>query len=154
MKTLIVIDMQNDFINGSLGTEEACAIVDNVKKKIKEYEKNGDEIIFTRDTHYDNYLETFEGKKLPVMHCIKNTDGWQIFDGLITENAKIIDKETFGYTGWNNVKNKLCISPFFVTRSIHIRRRHSKRQSACFFYTLGFVPPHWRRNGKKKKKIQ
>ncbi len=127
MKTLIVIDMQNDFINGSLGTEEACAIVDNVKKKIKEYEKNGDEIIFTRDTHYDNYLETFEGKKLPVMHCIKNTDGWQIFDGLITENAKIIDKETFGYTGWNKMKFEeieivgLCTDICVVSNALILR---------------------------------
>ncbi len=101
MKTLIVIDMQRDFIDGSLGTKEAVAIVDSVKKKIKEYEENGDEIIFTRDTHQTNYLETYEGKKLPVEHCIEGTDGWQIFDGLITEGAKIIDKPTFGYTGWN-----------------------------------------------------
>lgn len=78
MKTLIVIDMQKDFIDGSLGTKEAQAIVPNVAAKIKEYEKNGDEIIFTRDTHGENYLDTPEGKKLPVKHCIKGTDGWEI----------------------------------------------------------------------------
>ena len=70
MKTLIVIDMQNDFIDGSLGTPEAVAIVDNVKKKIEEYEARGDEVIFTRDTHHEDYLSTNEGKYLPVVHTI------------------------------------------------------------------------------------
>ena len=74
-KTLIVIDMQNDFIDGSLGTKEAVAIVDNVKKKIDEYKNAGNEIIFTRDTHFDNYLETQEGRNLPVKHCIEYTEG-------------------------------------------------------------------------------
>lgn len=99
-KTLIVIDMQNDFIDGSLGTKEAVAIVDNVKKKIEKAKADGDEIIFTRDTHQDNYLESNEGKHLPVVHCIENTDGWQIRDGLDTDGAKIINKPSFGYTGW------------------------------------------------------
>lgn len=104
MKTLIVIDMQNDFIDGSLGTKEAVAIVDKVKKKIDEYENNGDEIIFTRDTHQKDYLETPEGRKLPVEHCIEGTHGWEIADGLERENAKYINKPTFGYTGWNSVE--------------------------------------------------
>lgn len=102
MKTLIVIDMQNDFIDGSLGTLEAVAIVENVKNKIAEYQRNGDEIIFTRDTHKENYLETAEGKKLPVKHCIEGTHGWQIADVLMTEGAEIIDKPSFGYTGWGD----------------------------------------------------
>ena len=101
MKTLIVIDMQNDFIDGSLGTKEAENIVDNVKKKIEEYKKNKDKIIFTRDTHNENYLETSEGKKLPVEHCIKGTYGWQIKDGLMVDDAEIIDKPSFGYTEWD-----------------------------------------------------
>ena len=67
-KTLIVVDMQNDFIDGALGTKEAQAIVGNVKKKIEEYHARGDEIIFTRDTHQEDYLEAPEGKKLPVKH--------------------------------------------------------------------------------------
>ena len=65
-KTLIVVDMQNDFIDGSLGTKEAQAIVPNVQAKVKEYADRGDRIIFTRDTHEENYLDTPEGKKLPV----------------------------------------------------------------------------------------
>lgn len=103
MKTLIVIDMQNDFIDGSLGTNEAVAIVENVKTKINKYKANGDEIIFTRDTHNTDYLNTPEGKSLPVEHCIKGTHGWQIRDGLTTDDAKIIDKSSFGYTGWGSM---------------------------------------------------
>ena len=99
-KTLIVIDMQNDFIDGSLGTPEAVAILPNVKKKIEEYKNAGNEIIYTRDTHGEDYLSTPEGKNLPVVHCVKGTDGWQIADGLYAEGSKIIDKPSFGWTGW------------------------------------------------------
>lgn len=101
-KTLIVVDMQNDFIDEALGTKEAVAIVPNVKKKIEEYAANGDEIIFTRDTHSEDYLETPEGKKLPVKHCIKGTHGWEIADGLYVEGCKIIDKPNFGWPDWKN----------------------------------------------------
>ena len=101
MKTLIVVDMQNDFIDGSLGTKEAQAIVPNVKKKIQEYKNRGDEIIFTRDTHQSDYLDTPEGKKLLVVHCIEGTKGWQIADGLEVEGCTYIDKPTFGWTHWN-----------------------------------------------------
>lgn len=101
-KTLIVVDMQNDFIDEALGTKEAVAIVPNVKKKIEEYAANGDEIIFTRDTHSEDYLETPEGKKLPVKHCIKGTHGWEIADGLYVEGSKIIDKPNFGWPEWKN----------------------------------------------------
>lgn len=100
-KTLIVVDMQNDFINMALGTSEAVAIVPNVKAKIREYAERGDEIIFTRDTHFENYLDTTEGKKLPVPHCIKGTKGWEIADGLYVEGCKIIDKPNFGWPHWN-----------------------------------------------------
>ena len=99
-KTLIVVDMQNDFIDMALGTKDAVAIVPAVKAKIKEYVDNGDEIIFTRDTHYENYLGTPEGKKLPVPHCIKGTVGWEIADGLYIEGCKIIDKPNFGWPNW------------------------------------------------------
>ena len=105
MKTLIVIDMQNDFISGSLGTKEAQAIVPNVKKKIEEYYARGDEIIFTRDTHFDNYLETSEGKHLPIKHCIMGTHGWKIADDLEVPNCRYINKPTFGWLGWNMTNN-------------------------------------------------
>ena len=99
-KTLIVVDMQNDFIDMALGTKEAVAIVPKVKEKIAMYIQNGDEVIFTRDTHFEDYLQTAEGKKLPVEHCIKGSKGWQIADGLYVEGCKIIDKPNFGWPNW------------------------------------------------------
>ena len=72
-KILVVVDVQNDFVYGSLGSNEAVAVVPNIVKKVNEYRNNGDFIIFTQDTHYDNYLDTQEGKKLPVEHCIRGT---------------------------------------------------------------------------------
>ena len=93
-KLLVVVDMQNDFIDGALGTKEAVAIVPKVKEKIETFEGT---VLFTRDTHFENYMETQEGKNLPVPHCIENTDGWQIrseLDALRTTDA--IDKVTFG----------------------------------------------------------
>ena len=98
---LIVIDMQNDFIDGSLGTPEAQAIVPNVKKKIEEYRSRGDEIVFTRDTHKLDYLNTNEGKHLPVEHCIYDTWGWHIHPCLQMPNELIINKKTFGFMGWD-----------------------------------------------------
>ena len=99
-RVLIVIDMQNDFVTGALGSKEAQAIVPNVQAKIKEYADRGDRIIFTRDTHEENYLDTAEGKKLPVIHCIKGTDGWQIIPQLEVEGCEYIDKPTFGWLNW------------------------------------------------------
>ena len=72
MKTLIVIDMQNDFVTGPLGTEEARAIVPKIKEKIKKYREAGNRVIFTRDTHYANYLETKEGKMLLQYRWVAN----------------------------------------------------------------------------------
>lgn len=83
MKVLVVVDMQNDFINGSLGTPEAQAIVGNVAKKISEFD--GKLICLTKDTHNaENYLETQEGRLLPVEHCIGDTPGWRIDDTIAT----------------------------------------------------------------------
>ena len=101
-KTLIVVDMQNDFIDGALGTPEAEAIVPKVREKIEEYAKRGDEIIFTRDTHQSGYLSTNEGMHLPVEHCIEGTQGWEIADGLYRDGCRIVNKPTFGYTGWKD----------------------------------------------------
>ncbi len=93
MKFLIVVDMQNDFISGSLGSEQALAIVPNVAQKVKSFDG---QIIFTRDTHYEDYLTTQEGVNLPVKHCIKNTEGWQICNELSPFAKTVVDKETFG----------------------------------------------------------
>ena len=102
-KTLIVIDMQNDFVTDVLGTPEAVAILPRVKAKIQAARAAGDEIIFTRDTHTESYAETQEGKRLPVPHCIKETHGWELVPGLWQEGERIIDKPSFGYTGWGEL---------------------------------------------------
>ena len=94
MKVLVVVDMQNDFIDGALGTKEAEGIVDNVAKKIEEY--NG-LVVYTRDTHKPDYLKTQEGSKLPVEHCIEGSKGWEISSELpVANDALIINKPTFG----------------------------------------------------------
>lgn len=95
-KLLVVVDMQKDFIDGSLGTKEAEAIVDNVVKVIGAYDPKN--IFATRDTHPENYLETQEGRNLPVVHCVKDTPGWEINEKVAEAlgNAKVIDKPTFG----------------------------------------------------------
>ena len=91
---LIVVDMQNDFIDGALGTAEAVAIVPKVLEKIKSFKGK---IIFTRDTHQPNYMDTQEGAKLPVPHCIEGSFGWQIRDGLCGHGEiAVLDKPTFG----------------------------------------------------------
>lgn len=95
-KVLVVIDMQNDFIDGALGTAEAVKIVPKVVEKMLQYDPEN--IYLTRDTHYENYLETQEGRNLPVEHCIEGTPGWQL-RGEIAEAARgaaIVDKPTFG----------------------------------------------------------
>ena len=97
-KILIVIDMQNDFIDAALGTQEAVGIVEAVKEKIRSYPAA--DVIATMDTHGDNYMDTQEGKYLPVPHCIKGTDGWQIRPDIaeLLTGAKIYEKPTFGST--------------------------------------------------------
>lgn len=94
---LVVVDIQNDFVDGALGTPEAQAIVEAAADKIKNFD--GD-IFVTYDTHYDNYMDTSEGKKLPVPHCIKGTQGWElnpkIADALKGKNYKAVEKLTFG----------------------------------------------------------
>lgn len=96
-KMLIVIDMQNDFVDGALGTREAQAIVPKVIEKIKNFKG---QVLYTRDTHEEDYLETQEGKNLPMKHCIYETEGWQLvpeINAIAKENNSLIfDKPTFG----------------------------------------------------------
>lgn len=94
MKVLVVVDMQNDFIDQALGTKEAVGIVDNVARKISGFDGK---VIYTRDTHHENYMKTQEGQNLPVEHCIEGSEGWQIASALpVSEDAVIFDKPTFG----------------------------------------------------------
>ena len=102
-KILVVIDVQNDFITGALRNEEAIKNVPNIVKKIREF--NGDAIFYTMDTHEENYLQTNEGQKLPVVHCVKGTEGWNIetnvqaaLNDAKLRNIKVVcvEKPTFG----------------------------------------------------------
>ena len=94
MKILVVVDMQNDFIDGALGTLEAVQIVPYVKKRIQSFDGK---VLFTRDTHFADYLDTQDGRNLPVKHCIKDTSGWQIHPELeALRTTEPIDKLTFG----------------------------------------------------------
>ena len=106
-KLLIVVDMQNDFVTGFLANPAAEKIIPNIVEKLKA--KDYTYLIFTRDTHQKNYLETQEGKNLPVEHCIEGTKGWEIVPELqeFTKNAFIIDKPTFGYRDWKAKLNEL-----------------------------------------------
>ena len=96
-KILVVVDMQKDFVDGALGSKEAVAIVPDVAKKIREFD--GD-IFVTYDTHFENYMDTAEGKKLPVPHCIKGTDGWElngeVMNALGAKKFTPVEKKTFG----------------------------------------------------------
>jgi len=96
-KYLVVVDMQKDFVDGALGTKEACAIVPAAVKKIRDFDGK---IFATFDTHYENYMETAEGRKLPVPHCIKDTEGWQLDRNIAAALAKKkftpVEKLTFG----------------------------------------------------------
>ena len=108
MKRLyVVVDMQKDFIDGSLGTREAQEMLPRMVDRLTEIQARKDtDIIFTMDTHGSDYLETQEGKNLPVQHCIKGTDGWQIAAALqvFAERAvAIVEKPSFGYIGWQDI---------------------------------------------------
>ncbi len=106
MKILVVVDMQNDFIDQALGTAEAVAIVDNVAKKIKNFDGK---IIYTKDTHSDEYLNTQEGENLPVKHCVKGSEGWQFSNKLpVADDAVIFEKPTFGSKELANYLEKLA----------------------------------------------
>ena len=95
-RLLVVVDMQKDFVDGALGSPEARAIVPNVLDKIKAYQDAGDEVVFTLDTHFDDYMDTMEGKKLPVVHCVKGTPGWELVPELRAVPGTRFEKHTFG----------------------------------------------------------
>lgn len=104
MKILVVVDMQNDFIDGALGTKEAEAIVPKAAEKIKGFDGR---VIATRDTHEENYLDTQEGRKLPVRHCIRGTEGWEIHPEIRELIKELpVDKVTFGCLDLGNVLQK------------------------------------------------
>ena len=102
MKYFIIVDMQNDFVTGALKNDAAKAIIPAIVEKAKELKAQGYTIIATRDTHQSNYMNTQEGKNLPVPHCIEGTEGWQVVDEIKPLVDKYIDKPSFGYELWND----------------------------------------------------
>ena len=99
-RLLIVVDYQNDFVDGALGFEGAELLEGPIARKIDEYREAGDDVAFTFDTHRKNYLDTQEGRKLPIPHCIEGTEGWEIDKEVakVLDGATIINKPTFGST--------------------------------------------------------
>ena len=96
-KLLIVVDYQKDFVDGALGFPGAEKLAGPIQERIEAYRKAGDEVVFTFDTHQKNYMETQEGRNLPVPHCIEGTDGWQLYPPLkVEEGEKVFCKKTFG----------------------------------------------------------
>lgn len=103
MKILIVVDMQNDFVSAALGTPEAQAIVPNVVEKIKAHRAEKNVVIFTQDTHTIDYMDSLEGQKLPVLHCVAYTWGWEIIPEIDTKDDEVVTKVTFGYDDWMGI---------------------------------------------------
>lgn len=97
-KLLVVVDFQNDFVDGALGFPSALPLADRIAEKIRFYESQGDDVIFTMDTHGEDYLDTQEGKYLPVPHCVKGTTGWELFGPVkdLAGSHLMLEKVTFG----------------------------------------------------------
>lgn len=96
-RLLIVVDYQNDFVNGSLGFDKAKELENHIVELIEEYQNNNDEVIYTMDTHQKNYMDTYEGKNLPIPHCIEGSEGWQLYGKTkeLLKNSLCFKKATF-----------------------------------------------------------
>ena len=138
---LVVVDMQNDFIGGALGTKEAQDILPAVRARIALARERGETVAFTRDTHGEDYLSTQEGKNLPVEHCLRGSSGWQIAEGLAEEGDAVFDKPAFGSTELAEFVGKIVlrarnlsacarIYASFPTRCLS-RRSARKRKLPC-----------------------
>ena len=135
-KALIVIDMQNDFLDGALANPTALALVPAIANEVLAFD--GD-VFATRDTHGEDYLQTSEGERLPVVHCVKNTHGWEIESTiasvLTARNAVVIDKPTFGYLGWEVLKGYdevtlvgTCTDICVVSNALILKAQHPSLQ--------------------------
>lgn len=116
-KVLVVIDMQEDFTRGVLGSEAAQATIPVVANLVRGFQGHEEPIFYTRDTHYDNYMETEEGKHLPIPHCLKNSDGWEICPEVIDYeywNNFIIDKNSFGCIAWKDFMGQFAVADEIV----------------------------------------
>ena len=146
-KAIIVVDMQNDFVDGALGTPEAQEMLPRLVEKLNAAQAAGTALVFTMDTHGANYLETQEGKKLPVPHCIRGTAGWEIVESLqpfVRTAAAVIEKPTFGATAlpaaladYDEIElvglcTDICvISNALIAKAFHPEKRISVDASCC-----------------------
>ena len=121
VEILVVVDMQKDFVDGALGTKEAVGILPCVVAKIEEYKAKGGVILPTLDTHGDNYMDTSEGKNLPVAHCIKGSEGWNLHPtvaAVLPESARMLEKPTFGSTELVNVVGEYVAQ--YGEKNVHV----------------------------------
>lgn len=119
-KVLIVIDAQEDFTYGTLRNKEAMEALPVIRKITNLAKENKAKIIYTKDTHHNNYLETQEGKNLPIKHCIKGTFGWELCDEAVVENYPydVIEKETFGFSGWDKHRQYETVSDILLADEV------------------------------------
>ena len=122
-RLLVVVDFQNDFVCGSLGFENAKLLEKHIVSVIQDYQNHDDDVIYTMDTHQDNYLDTYEGKNLPIKHCIENTEGWELYGQVkeLLQNCLCFKKPTFPSLALANyLKDKDYESITFVGLVSHI----------------------------------
>lgn len=134
MRVLTIVDMQNDFIDGSLGTKEAMQIVPKVVEKLNNINKEDTLVLFTKDTHQNNYLDTFEGKNLPVEHCIENTPGWSINK----EISGVIDnmEGVLRYSSPTIKNSRVYKNTFGSTDLMHFFEKHNEEIDEIEFVGL------------------
>lgn len=131
MKVLVIVDMQNDFLSGVLGTSEAQAIVPVVIEKLKEYEQEQPLVLFTKDTHYSNYSDTQEGKILSVPHCIEGTKGWSICKDI----SSVVDRNPnfYSYSDSDIVRSRIHKNTFGSLRLAELIKKYENITDEVIF---------------------
>lgn len=138
MKVIVIVDAQNDFINMALGSKEAVVAADNIVKYLRNYDDPETLVLFTKDTHYENYLETTEGKKLPVPHCIAFTPGWSIYKP-ISQEVDYTSGKFYSYSAENVRKGRVLKNTFGSEELIEILKGISKENVVESIEFMGFV---------------
>lgn len=138
MKVIVIVDAQNDFIDMALGSKEAVIAADNIVKYLRNYDDPETLVLFTKDTHYENYLETAEGKKLPFPHCIAFTPGWSIYKP-ISQEVDYTSGKFYSYSAENVRKGRVLKNTFGSEELIEILKGISKENVVESIEFMGFV---------------
>lgn len=138
MKIIVIVDAQNDFINMALGSKEAIVAADNIVKYLRNYDDPETLVLFTKDTHYENYLETAEGKKLPFPHCIAFTPGWSIYKP-ISQEVDYTSGKFYSYCAEDILKGRILKNTFGSERLVEILKGISKENVVESIEFMGFV---------------